>query len=995
MSDLLDRVSSALSSLYSVQRELGRGGMATVFLATDRKHDRPVAIKVLHPELSAAIGSDRFLREINIEAHLRHPHIVPLLDSGSANDLLYYVMPFVEGESLRQRLVRQGRLDIAEALRYWRDVVDAIAHAHRQGIVHRDIKPENVLVAERHASVVDFGVGKALGDANTHETLTKLGMVVGTPTYMAPEQAMVDAESDHRVDIYALGILAYEMLTGKPPFATLTPAAQFAAKATAPAPNVREERPEIGVELAEQIRRCLEPQPGRRWQTADELLVALESITTPATGSTRPPWSQVVRPSRRRNAILATVALGAVFVTGATYAVSSGRERRWAKGPGLAELRRHAATAIIATSNSDSAFLLAQRLRAIIPADSETNAILNRVSMKADLHTAPEGARVSWTAYRGDTASWHEIGVTPLKEAVVPAPRPGVVLLIKYEKPGYRTAVRPLAGDSVPAVLDSVSSPDSGMVRVRGASATLADPKNIRGETVRYPDFFIDRLEVTNREFKKFVAAGGYQRKELWEPFRTTDGVERPWAEVVRAFVDKTGRAGPATWLAGDIPTGKEDFPVGGISWYEARAYARFVGKELPSIHQWRRAAQIGAGSWIVTKSNVEKPEVAAVGAFTGMSPFGAVDMAGNVRDWCANADGDSRYVLGGSWAEAGYSFGETRAADAYDRSESNGMRLVRLLPDANGNVAFWDRLSGPIPRSFRDYAREKPVSDAEFRSFLPNFDYDKSPLNAKILTTDSSDSRWIRQIIEFDAAYGQERMKAFLFLPRVTTPPYQTVVYYPGSGAIDATRNSTVALTTIPDYVVTAGRALLYPVYMDTYERKLQSAPMTVDPVYNMSGGLLGPNTYRDHVVMDVKDLRRSLDYLATRADIDTAKFGYLGTSWGGRLGAINLSVERRFKVAALHLPGLMFAPRLPVVDELNYLPRVTLPTLMLSGRYDNTFPFETAAMPFVRMLGVPAAQKKHIVYPTHHFLPRENMIRETLDWFDQHLGKVAPARP
>ncbi|MDP9177093.1 MAG: dienelactone hydrolase family protein, partial [Gemmatimonadota bacterium] len=202
-------------------------------------------------------------------------------------------------------------------------------------------------------------------------------------------------------------------------------------------------------------------------------------------------------------------------------------------------------------------------------------------------------------------------------------------------------------------------------------------------------------------------------------------------------------------------------------------------------------------------------------------------------------------------------------------------------------------------------------------------------------------------------------------------------------------------SLLAFPPYVITNGRALLYPVYKDTYERGGdESTPMGTDPVYSMTGGLLGPITYRDHVIMDVKDLRRSVDYLATRPDVDTAKFAYIGFSWGGRLGAINLAVERRLKTAVLYLPGLNFSPRRKEVDDFNYLPHVHQPTLIMSGRYDDVFPLETAALPFVQRLGVPTADKRHRIYPTQHFLPREEMIRETLDWLDRYLGKVSSVR-
>lgn len=285
-------------------------------------------------------------------------------------------------------------------------------------------------------------------------------------------------------------------------------------------------------------------------------------------------------------------------------------------------------------------------------------------------------------------------------------------------------------------------------------------------------------------------------------------------------------------------------------------------------------------------------------------------------------------------------------------------MRLMQRIPVATASRATdeADPFARPALRGFRDYAKERPVSDAEFQSFLPMFDYDRSPLNAVPEKPDSSDSRWIKETITFDAAYGQERMRAYLLLPRNVRPPYQTVVFFPGASVVDL-RSSKTLLGGIPDYVVTNGRAVLYPIYKDTYERGgVESTPMGTDPLYNMTGGLLGPNTYRDHVIMYVKDFRRSVDYLTTRADIDTAKLAYMGYSWGGRLAPINLSVDHRFKAAVLQIPGLNFAPRRKEVDEFNYLPHLRIPTLVLSGRYDDVFPLQTSAIPFVERLGVPA---------------------------------------
>ncbi len=218
MSDIPTQLAAALVDRYSLERELGQGGMATVYLAEDLKHHRKVALKVLRPELAATLGPERFFREIEVAAKLQHPHILPLHDSGEAQGFLYYVMPFVDGQNLRGRLTRQGELPIHQAVKLLAEVADALAYAHAQGVVHRDIKPDNVLLSGRHALVTDFGVAKAVSEATGRQQLTTAGIAIGTPAYMAPEQASADPHLDHRVDIYALGAMGYELLVGRPPF---------------------------------------------------------------------------------------------------------------------------------------------------------------------------------------------------------------------------------------------------------------------------------------------------------------------------------------------------------------------------------------------------------------------------------------------------------------------------------------------------------------------------------------------------------------------------------------------------------------------------------------------------------------------------------------------------------------------------------------------------------------------------------------------------------
>lgn len=282
MEELSGRLQAALGAAYRVERELGGGGMSRVFLAEETRLARRVVVKVLPPELAAEISVDRFNREIQLSASLQHPHIVPVLAAGGSADLLYYTMPFVEGEALRTRLAREGALPVRDAVRILEDVADALAYAHARGIVHRDIKPDNVLLSGNHAVVADFGVAKAVSQAKGQSGLTSVGVALGTPAYMAPEQAAGDPNIDHRADIYALGAMAYEMLTGRPPFTGLSPHQMLAAHITEPVAPITDARPALPPALADLVMRCLEKNPPDRPQSAAEIYQVLESLATPS-----------------------------------------------------------------------------------------------------------------------------------------------------------------------------------------------------------------------------------------------------------------------------------------------------------------------------------------------------------------------------------------------------------------------------------------------------------------------------------------------------------------------------------------------------------------------------------------------------------------------------------------------------------------------------------------------------------------------------------------
>jgi len=287
--DIRARLQAALGDAYRIDREIGGGGMSYVFLAHDRALQRKVVVKVLRPDLMEAISAKRFQREILFLARLQHPHIIPLLSGGGAGRLLYYVMPFVDGETLRERLRRERELPIDEVVRILRDIASALAHAHRRDVDHRDVKPESVLLSDGGAVVADFGIAKALGDSSTARdkdglrtsTLTARGLALGTPLYMAPEQAAGASETDHRADLYALGALTYEMLAGKPPFHGRSPQQLLAAHALERPAPITGNRPRTPPWLATLVMQCLEKRPDDRPRDASELLRAIDESQMP------------------------------------------------------------------------------------------------------------------------------------------------------------------------------------------------------------------------------------------------------------------------------------------------------------------------------------------------------------------------------------------------------------------------------------------------------------------------------------------------------------------------------------------------------------------------------------------------------------------------------------------------------------------------------------------------------------------------------------------
>jgi cephalosporin-C deacetylase-like acetyl esterase len=364
-----------------------------------------------------------------------------------------------------------------------------------------------------------------------------------------------------------------------------------------------------------------------------------------------------------------------------------------------------------------------------------------------------------------------------------------------------------------------------------------------------------------------------------------------------------------------------------------------------------------------------------AVHASKAVSTFGAYDMAGNVREWCANPYGEQRYILGGAWTDQTYMFNFANVLSPFDRSAVNGFRTVKYIDPSRLPADA----TGPIEFVVRDYSRETPVGDPIFQVYRQQFAYDHTDLNAKVESSTTDNEHWSQEKVTFRAAYGDERVIAFVTTPKSAKPPYQVVIHFPGSNAI-----STARLQDVPaaqDFIVRSGRVLVTPI---------------VDGAYERNDGLLStwPSTthqYSEYVTKWVKDIRRTIDYLEGRGDIDMTRLAYLGTSWGGRMGAIIPAVEDRLRVGVIVLGGLAAGRARPEVDQINFISRVKIPILMLNGKYDSLEPVSSAQLPMFRMWGTPEQQKRHVIYESNgHSVPRNEAITETLDWLDKYLGPV-----
>ena len=954
-------------SRYQIVDKLGEGGMGVVYKARDLHLDRTVALKILPPDKVADADRERrFNREAKAASAHNHSNIVTIYDIDEADGIHFIAMECVTGQSLANRVGAQG-LPVHEALDYALGLASALAAAHAAGIIHRDLKPANIMISQEGAvKVLDFGLAKLVephpdpeAPTRTLDTLTSTGTVVGTVAYMSPEQAAGGAV-DARTDVFSFGAVLYEMLTGAAAFRRDSAASTLAAVLRDSPPPVESVRRDIPSGLGRILDRCLEKDREARYPSGtalhEDLVACRERLMEGHAG-----WRGLAR--QPRFILAAAVLLLALLAAGTWLGLRSARAR-WARNTALPETER-----LIAAGQLEGAFRLVRQAERYIPDDAELQRLKGQCSAPASVETVPPGADVFWKSYRSPNEAWEPLGKSPVKGAPVPRR----YLRWRIVMQGF-DPIEAAGFGSVPLTATLARAGEApGMVRIPAGPFVFRPMQN-----VSVGEFWLDAREVTNREYKVFVDQGGYEKRQYWKQPFVEDGKTLSWEEAMSRFRDTTGRPGPAAWEMGAFPEGQEDYPVGGVSWHEAAAYAEFAGKQLPTIYHWRKAA-VGANYEIIEFSNFGGRGPVKAGSLAGLSPYGHYDMAGNLKEWCWNESGGRRYLLGGAWNEPPYMFADFDARSPFARLATFGFRCAKYAGPLDPAL-----LAGMTLMS-RDYTREKPVPEEVYRAYKSQYAYDRTALNPVVEARDDGSAYWRREKITLNAAYGGERMPVHLFLPRNARPPYQAVIFFPGSNAFlersSSDRVSPAEGRTRTDFLVRSGRAVVYPILYAMYERKPQA--MVERPAEASAA-------WRDMMVACYKDLARTLDYLETRRDIDGARLGYYGASVGAMWAPIFTALDPRYKAAVYLVGGLPFERYAPEVDPLNFATRSHVPTLMLNGRYDFSLTVDGCQRPLFRLLGAPEKDKRHVLFDTAHDLPGAAVVKETLAWLDRYLGPV-----
>ncbi len=694
-----------------------------------------------------------------------------------------------------------------------------------------------------------------------------------------------------------------------------------------------------------------------------------------------------------RAAVLLPLALGLLgfgYVFGTT--ALHDRRVRWAHETALPEIVQ-----LVARDEWPAAFALAREAEQYIPGDSNLVEAYKDVEVRLTVRSVPAGASVYLRDYGGaEPGTWALVGTTPIAELRISRghkqyriAREGFDEVLGTTGTTFRMSQFPRGVTLVvERTLPRRGSTPAGMVWVDSGRIAPQVFGHAELPPVELPPFLIDTFEVTNERYKAFVDAGGYRERRYWtQPIRR-NGQRLSWEEAMAAFVDRSGRPGPATWESGGYLEGQRAHPVAGVSWFEAAAFAEFEGERLPTVYEWNKAAGMlsfdgagwdgvfDAGRPVAASSNFGSSGPTAGGSVPGMGPYGTEDLAGNVREWVWNSIGARRAILGGAWTGSPLDFLLGWGLDPFDRAAVNGIRLVRHA----AGTAVPAATTAPIPEVPDPLSSSEldPVNDEVFGALRGYYSYDASPLESKVETRSDTESvSFVRERVSFNAAYDGDRVLAYVYLPRGSKPPYQAVIYYPGSDAM--TTGSFADYPYLePALFNKSGRAVVFPVYWGMFDR---------------GGGPQAPRftalQEQDMIVRHYRDLARTIDYLESRPDIDATRLGFYGMSMGSMFGPVFGALEPRLRVFVL--ASLAPAGGRPSTNWVNFAPRMKAPILVLNGRYYQQCP-ESCAERMIGLFGAARDDKKLVLADSGYIAPIDSRtVREIEGWFDRYLG---PAR-
>lgn len=821
---------------------------------------------------------------------------------------------------------------------------------------------------------------------------------MGTVAYMSPEQARGE-DVDHRTDIWSLGVVLYEMLTGKLPFKGEYEQVVLYSILNEKPEALTAIRPDVPEELDQIVVRTLKKDRGQRFQSANEVIEQLEELRRQRTvAGTKVVDLKVLQRILKKPRIAIPVLVILFSLVAFIFYLYQHRMELHHAQASLPEIEK-----LIKEQKYFEAYDLAAQVEKHLKDNPKLKQMMPMISDKLSVITQPQGANVYLKRFappeKGEQQKQY-VGVTPISDLRIPR----VDHIVFLQKEGYAPVERlasshlsriegwgfgfPVSSIEIDVqLIESEKIPES-MVFVPGGKYKLVGWGTPSDAEVQLDDCLIDKYEVSNIQYKEFIQAGGYLKREYWKYPFIKDGKELAWEEAMRFFKDRTGLPGPRNWINQDPPEGKGNQPITDITWYEAAAFAEFAGKSLPTIFQWEKAARGGAFThatgtvmpWGLVepketfehRANFEGHCPEPVDSYEfGISPYGCYNMAGNVKEWCLNEMTGGYSTTGGSWEDPAYMFAEYGVFPGFYSSSSLGFRCVRNIYDTSGDQGA---MSITLETQTPTY---HPVDEKTFQSFLSHYQYDKRPLNAQIVEVKET-ADWTREKVTFTGVDG-DRIIAYLYLPKQAAKPYQCLNFIPGGNVFLASPVPDNAEWLLAPHIKT-GRAVLAVVPKGAVEREW--GPGYVYPEVNSV-------RYREEIVLRATEFSLGLDYLSTRDDIDMDKIAYIGISWGARRGLIFSAVENRYRSAILIGGGLVKSDLqiLPEANPINFAPRIKCPVLFLNGKYDEVFPYETNALPLYNLLREP---KKLALLEGGHVPPLEVRVPVINKWLDETLGLV-----